>query len=129
MFDSSKVQWLSKWQTGKKYGWVVNNAGCRPEVGRREFPDGALVKNMPANAGGARDAGLIPGLGRSAGVGNGSPLQYSCQENPKDREYFWAIVNGVCKQSDMTKHTLRVGIHPRDGKGMISRPCRALLAL
>ena len=45
-------------------------------------PGGSVVKNPPANAG---DAGLIPGLGRSPGEGNGSPLQYSCLENPLDR--------------------------------------------
>ena len=42
-----------------------------------------MVKNLPANAG---DAGLIPGSGTSPGEGNGSPLQYSCLGNPKDRE-------------------------------------------
>ena len=46
---------------------------------------GAAVKNLPANAGGSRDVGLIPGLGRSRGGGNGNPLQYSCLENPMDR--------------------------------------------
>ena len=99
MFDSSEVQWLLKWQMGNKYGWVmnVNSAGCRSEVRRRECPDGALVKNLPASVGGARDAGSIPGLGRFPGVGNSNPLQYSCQENPKDREDFWATVNGVAK--------------------------------
>ena len=40
----------------------------------------ALVKNLPANAGGARDTGLIPGLGRSPGGRNGNPLQYSYLE-------------------------------------------------
>ena len=39
------------------------------------------VKNPPTSAGDARDAGLIPGSGRSPGVGNGAPLQYSCLEN------------------------------------------------
>ena len=39
--------------------------------------------------------GLIPGLGRSPGEGNGNPLQYSCLENPMDREAWWAIVHGV----------------------------------
>ena len=38
------------------------------------FPGGAVVKNLPANAGDARDAGSIPGSGRSPGVGNGNPL-------------------------------------------------------
>ena len=44
-----------------------------------------MVKNLPANAGGARDAGLIPESGRSPGVGNGNSLQYSCLENSMDR--------------------------------------------
>ena len=42
-----------------------------------------IVKNLPANAG---DMGLIPGSERSSGEGNGNPLQYSCLENPMDRE-------------------------------------------
>ena len=41
-----------------------------------------VVKNPPANAGDIRHVGSIPGLGRSAGGGNGNPLQYSCLENP-----------------------------------------------
>ena len=41
-----------------------------------------MVKNSPANAGDIRDAGLIPGLGKSPGGGNGNPLHYSCLENP-----------------------------------------------
>ena len=44
-----------------------------------------MVKNLPANAGNIRDAGLIPGLGRSPGEGHGNPLQYSCLEDPMDR--------------------------------------------
>ena len=44
-----------------------------------------MVKNVPASAGDARDVGLIPGLGRSSGEGNGSLLQYSCLENLMDR--------------------------------------------
>ena len=45
-----------------------------------------VVKNPPANAGYIRDAGSIPGLGRSPGVGPGNPLQYSCLENPWTEE-------------------------------------------
>ena len=41
-----------------------------------------VVKNLPANAGVARDTGLIPGLGGSPGEENGNPLQSSCLENP-----------------------------------------------
>ena len=44
-----------------------------------------MVKNPPANAGDAGDVGSVPGSGRSAGVGNGNPLQYSCLENSMDR--------------------------------------------
>ena len=55
-----------------------------------------MVKKPPANAG---DAGLIPGLGRSPGEGNGNPLQYSCLGNPKDRGAWWAAVHGVSKES------------------------------
>ena len=42
-------------------------------------------KNSATNAGDTRDVGLIPGLGKSLGVGNGNPLQYSCLENPMER--------------------------------------------
>ena len=53
------------------------------------FSGGALVvKNLPANTG---DVGLIPGSGRSLGVGNGNPLQYSCLENSMDRGTWWTI--------------------------------------
>ena len=45
-----------------------------------------VVKNPLANAGDTGDSGLIPGLGRSSGGGNGNRLQYSCLENPMDRE-------------------------------------------
>ena len=56
-----------------------------------------VVKNPPANAGDTRDAGLIPGSGRSPGGGHGNPLQYSCLENPMDREAWWATVHSVGK--------------------------------
>ena len=45
----------------------------------------------------ARDAGLIPGLGRHPGGGHGSPLKYSCLENPMDRGAWWAIVYRITK--------------------------------
>ena len=55
------------------------------------------VKNPPANAGDARDSGSIPGSGRSPGVENGNPLQYSCLGNPMGRGAWWATVHGVAK--------------------------------
>ena len=45
----------------------------------------------------AGDPGSIPGLGRSPGEGNGSPLQYSCLENPMDGGAWWSTVHGVAK--------------------------------
>ena len=53
-----------------------------------------MVKCLAYNVG---DLGLIPGLGRSSGEGNGNPLQYSCLENPMDRGALWATVQGVAK--------------------------------
>ena len=55
------------------------------------------VKNAPANAGDVRDSDSIPGSGRSPGVENGNPLQYSCLGNPMGRGAWWAIVHGVEK--------------------------------
>ena len=50
-----------------------------------------VVKYLPANAGEVLDMGLIPGSGRSPGVGNGNPLQYSCLETSMDRGAWWGI--------------------------------------
>ena len=58
------------------------------------FPGGSEVKASACNEG---DLGSIPGLGRSPGEGNGNPLQYSCLENPMDREAWWATVHGLAK--------------------------------
>ena len=60
------------------------------------FLGGALVI-LTANAGDARDVGLITGLGRSPGGENGNPLQNSWLENSKDREACQALVHGVTK--------------------------------
>ena len=64
------------------------------------FSSGSVVKNLPANA---EDVGLIPGSGRSPEAGNGNPLQYSCLENPMDKEAWGATVSGVTKESDVTE--------------------------
>ena len=56
--------------------------------------DGSVVENLPANAG---DVGLIPGLRKSPGGGNGSLLQYSCLGNPTDRGIWRATVHSVTK--------------------------------
>ena len=56
-----------------------------------------LVKNPPASAGDIKDAGLIPGSGRSPGEGNGNPLQYFSLENPMDRGAWQGIVHRVAE--------------------------------
>ena len=56
------------------------------------FPCGLDSKESTCNAG---DLGLIPGLGRYPGEGNGNPLQYSCLENSMDRGAWWATVHGL----------------------------------
>ena len=56
-----------------------------------------VAKNPADSAGDARDMGSIPVSGRSPGVGNGNPLQYSCLENPMDRGVWRATVHGVAK--------------------------------
>ena len=63
------------------------------------FLGGSVIKNLSANAG---DAGLIPGLGRSLGEGNGNPFQYSCLGNPMNRGAWWATSPWGCKESDTT---------------------------
>ena len=61
-----------------------------------------MVKNLPANSGDARHAGSIPGSGRSPGVGNDNPFQYSCLENTMGRGAWQATVHGVA-ESDTTE--------------------------
>ena len=56
-----------------------------------------MVKNPRASTEDTRSAGLIPGLGRFPGEGNGHPLQYSCLENPIGRGAWWTTVHGVAK--------------------------------
>ena len=58
------------------------------------FPGGSDGKASACNVG---DPGPIPGLGRSAGEGNGNPLQYSCLENPLDGGAWWTTVQVVAK--------------------------------
>ena len=64
-----------------------------------------VVKKPSANAGDLKDVVLIPGLGRHPGVGNGTPLQYSCLENPMDRGAWRAMVHRVARnQTEVTSH-------------------------
>ena len=62
-----------------------------------------VVKNLLASAGDTRDAGSIPGSGRSYGGRQGNPLQYSCLENPVDRGAWLVTVHGVTKGQTQLK--------------------------
>ena len=64
-----------------------------------------MVKNPPVNARDARNMGSILESGRSPGVGNGNPLQYSCLENSVDRGTWWSIVHGIAKSEKALSHT------------------------
>ena len=68
-----------------------------------DFQVALVIKNPPASAGDVRDLGLVPGLGRSPGEGNGNPLQYFCLENPMDRGTWWTTVHGVTKGQTQLK--------------------------
>ena len=115
------------------------------------FPGGSDDKESACNAG---DMGLIPGLGRFPGEGNGYPLQYPCLENPMDRGTWWAIVHGIAKSQTWLKrltlilpcfpfslnfsqglggilwpvHPMVLGMFaPRSGEDFIDRPLHVLL--
>ena len=66
-----------------------------------------VVKNLPGSAGDSRDAGSIPGSGRSPGEGHGNPLQVSCLENPMARGAWWAAVHEVAEsQTRLKPHSM-----------------------
>ena len=58
-----------------------------------DFPGGTVVKNPPVNAGDARNAGWIPDWGRSPGVGNRNPLQYSCLESSTETRAWGTTIH------------------------------------
>ena len=89
----------TEWQTAKSQNEYTQYSCARINftvtILNEGFPGGSDGKASVCNAG---DLGSIPGLGRSPGEGNGSPLQYSCLENPMDGGGPWSH-----KQSDTTK--------------------------
>ena len=72
----------------------ANGSVCEETGLSNIFPGGLEVKASACNV---EDVGLIPGLGRSPGEGNGNPLQCSCLENPMDGGAWWFTVHGVTK--------------------------------
>ena len=79
-----------------------------------------MVKNLPANPG---DTGLIPGLGRSLGGGNGNPLQYSCLEKPVDRGAWQATYSPWGhKVLDVTEH-----VHTHTHTRLLKHYCSTIM--
>ena len=74
-----------------------------------------MIKNPPTNGGDRREEGLIPGSGRSPGIGNGSPPQYSFLENPMDRGAWWVMVHGVAKSQTQLNVRVCARAHTHTG--------------
>ena len=89
------------------------------------FPGGSVVKNLPTKA---RNVGLIPGLGRSPGEGNGNPLQYPCLENPI-RGIWWATVHGVTKSQMWLSNRMCVPLHYHDRAEQLQQKLYGLKSL
>ena len=89
-----KSQYSHCFQTEGRSDDIEGSLEDFQNIGRASWVS-QLVKNLPTNAGDARDEGSIPGSGRSPGEGNSNTLQYSCHENLMDREAWWATVHRV----------------------------------
>ena len=87
---------LGNWAHNLKF--TVQNQNCLHQPN-----SGTNGKDPPTNTGDMRDMGSIPGLGRSHEEGHGNPLQYSCLENPMDREAWWATDHSVAKSQTWLK--------------------------
>ena len=86
LLDEKKQDIVLNVYFGRRYG-----GGWASLVVQRASQVALVVKNPPVDSGDTRDTGLIPGSGRSPGVGDGNPLQYSCQENPMGRGAWQAL--------------------------------------
>ena len=84
-FDSTSYSWCPLWEPS-------HNGFLAPGL-----PGSTSGKEPACQCRRLKDTGLIPVLGRSPGEAHGNPLQYSCLENPKDREPWMAVVQGVAK--------------------------------
>ena len=87
-------------------GEAAHNGFC--EGSRGNSGASQVVKNPPVNAG---DPGLIHGSKGSHGKGNGNLLQYSCLENPVDREAWWATVQGSQKVGHNCSYVVHTHTH------------------
>ena len=77
--------------------WSTSTSVLLGKINYRASLVAQLIRNPPANAGDAKEAGLTPGSGRSPGEGNGNLFQYFCLENSMSRGAWWATAHGVPK--------------------------------
>ena len=95
-FESLGVPWTARIFKGRNEELIaVNHLERGQSFGASQVA--IVVKNPPANAGDAREMVSIPRSRRSPGVGNGTPLQYSCQENSVGRRAWWVTIHGAAK--------------------------------
>ena len=84
-----------KWALWLLVLYLLKKKNCgKVYITYRGFPGSSIGKESACSAG---ETGFIPGLGRSAGEGNGKPLQYPCLKNPMDRGAWWAVDHGIAK--------------------------------
>ena len=83
------------------FGVSVPRSELSQQPGNVGIQVAVVVRNPPADTGDVRDAGSVPGWGRSPGEGHGNPLQYSCLETPMDRGVGWATVPRVASQAGL----------------------------
>ena len=95
LYQSFNKYWI-EWNR-ISLGKAIKRTLLDPSTMLEGFPDGTVVKNLPANAGGTRDVSLTPGWQRSPGEGSGNPLKYSCLNNSMDRGAWQATVHGVAE--------------------------------
>ena len=101
--------WMSCCQTSL---FILVGSPCFSQMSLIITVSGRVVKNPPANIGGARNVGSIPVSGRSPGVGNGNPFQHSCLENAMDRGARQATVHGSQKVRHEWTHTAQYKPRP-----------------
>ena len=107
---------LSVMKNGKSWKDMIGQR-VWAKYSKLRLPRWLSDKESTCSAGDTGDVGSIPGLGRSSGGGNSNPLQYSCLENPVDREAWWAIVHRV------TESWTRLSTHACTTLGDLSKVC------
>ena len=100
------VNWCSHMENSMQ---TPEEAENNAHMVQQSFQVALVVKNPPANAGDARDVGSTPELKRSPGVGNSTPLQYSCLKKLHGKRSLAGYNPWGCKESDTAEHAHKYG--------------------